>query len=168
MKGSSSKRVVSCGSITFANVDGIRGSGRWAALQSLNSCMLNVSESHADSLLQASWGPSSNGWFHLWGAPSASHDQRGVSQHASCSAFWAARRVLWTPADLCHRFYLDARLTASFIWIGDGRRALLVYCLYGPAGARWDSFQCSASRIVYGSAAFAAGLAGRLGLGRSF
>ena len=32
----------------FANVDGIRGDGRWTALQSLGSAVLNLSETRAD------------------------------------------------------------------------------------------------------------------------
>ena len=121
-------------------MDGIRGDGRWTALQSLGSSVLNLSETHADELLQSAWGSSRDGWWHLWGAPSPPHEKRGVSQHVATSSFWAARPMVWNDADGCHRFFRDARLSGALVWAGDGHssHAIAVYCVYGPAGARWD------------------------------
>ena len=120
----------------FANVDGIRGDGRWTALQFLGSAVLNLSETRADDLLQSAWGSSRDGWWHLWGAPSPPREKRGVSRHVAASLFWTALPAVWDESDGCHRFFGDARLSGALIWAGDrhSSHGIAVHCVYGPAG----------------------------------
>ena len=110
-------------------MDGVRGDGLLCS-----PCVLNLSETHADDLLLGFLSMAGG----IFGVP-----PHLLMKNAGCPSMSLLLRFGprgWNDCDGCHRFFRDARLSGALVWAGDGHssHAIAVYCIYGPAGARWD------------------------------
>lgn len=52
---------------------------------------------------------------------------------------WSVQPLSWTSEHPCFRFNQDGRLTAVQLWTGHGGISIVVYGIYGPSGARWET-----------------------------
>ena len=123
--------------LCVANTNGLSAEGRWE--QVLNRCesFTALIETHCTASMQASL-PYVARDFHLhWGAPVRQGSRTGVAALVKQGSLWQTKTISLadTPLD---KYYKNGRLLLVQIFYGCGARSMLIYIVYGPAGARWE------------------------------
>ncbi len=121
---------------TFLNPDGVSGRTRAAALTSLNSDIICLSETHLTSELQTLAQNSFTGYQAYWGAPA--HGKGGVGFLVKKGSVWHTRPLSWNSDSACLRHYEAGRLHGITLHVGNGKQQVLCYVMYGQSGARWN------------------------------
>ena len=121
---------------TFLNPDGVSGRTCAAALTSLSSDIVCLSETHLTSELQTLAQKSFTGYQAYWGAPA--HGKGGVGVLVKKGSVWHARPLSWNSSSACFQHYEVGRLHGITLHVGNGKQQILCYVMYGQSGARWN------------------------------
>ena len=123
--------------ICYLNPDGIMRQTRGVALSALPADIIAISETHLTAEHHKLLGRNFYDFTTHWGAPATG--KKGVGFLIRNNAVWAATPLKWGPNHPCARHYHAGRLHAISIHSGKGNREVLLYVIYGIAGARWNS-----------------------------
>ena len=99
--------------------------------------ILILPETHATSFLQKSLGNRCETHDLLWGSPVPSKTFAGVAVFCRTGKAWAARKATFINKE-CNKYEEQGRLMIAQIFRGQGKRSLIIYAVYGLAGARWE------------------------------
>ncbi|CAE6970349.1 unnamed protein product, partial [Symbiodinium sp. CCMP2456] len=121
--------------ICYLNADGFMGMTRGPAISALPADVIAISETHLTADLLKLVDGSFPRFRALWGAPS----QAGVGFLVRDAAVWTVRPIQWTASSPCHRHFIAGRLHGISLYLGNGKKQLLCYVIYGHSGARWSS-----------------------------
>ena len=123
--------------LCVANTNGLSAEGRWE--QVLNRCQsfTALTETHCTAPMQVSLPYVARDFHMHWGAPIQQGSRSGVAALVKKGSVWQSKTVSLenTPLDKYHK---AGRLLLVQIFYGCGSRSMLIYILYGPAGARWE------------------------------
>lgn len=111
--------------------------GRWENI--LNRCedITLLSETHCTDLHQKSFPLNAEDFSIIWGAPVRKGSRSGVAIIAKKSSVWAIQKVDMSNT-VCFSHEKQGRLVVAQIFYGAGERSILIYTIYGHAGARWE------------------------------
>ena len=96
-----------------------------------------LSETHCTDLHQKSFPLNAEDFSIIWGAPVRKGSRSGVAIIAKKSSVWAIQKVDMSNT-VCFSHEKQGRLVVAQIFYGTGERSILIYTIYGHAGARWE------------------------------
>ena len=121
--------------LCYLNPDGVMGKTRGPAISALPADVIAISETHLTADLLKLVDGSFPRFRSLWGPAS----QAGVGFLVRDAAVWAVRPIQWPANSPCHRHFTAGRLHGISLYLGNGKKQLLCYVIYGYSGARWSS-----------------------------
>ena len=117
------------------NSDGLFRPGRWNTLLSYEYDILCLQETHLTAAKQQVLSTTSSSLHCLWGAPVTENSRCGVGIVVNSSKFAMVTPIRWANNHPCHGFWQSGRLQAVMLHFHDAS-AMVLYNVYGPAGAR--------------------------------
>ena len=124
-------------SLAAINPNGLNAPGKWATIASMAEDVVAISETHATIKSQKLLRDAGEDRQVFWGAPVGEKSRCGVAFLVRKSCAWAIREV--KLIDKCGKYYSQGRLHAIQLFRGDGKRSVMLYCVYGHVGARWEA-----------------------------
>eukprot|EP00971_Amphidinium_carterae_P176456 3498651-Amphidinium_carterae.2 len=122
--------------VSFLNVGGLLKPGKWEAIQDFPSEFIALAETHATTQWQQTLAGLATHHTVTWGDPVIPPSHTGVALLTRHASAWSVRAVpVLAPEAAPH--VRAGRLLVVEIFRGSANRNLLLYVLYGHAGARW-------------------------------
>ena len=141
----SSKKTVN---ICVPNTNGLSKDGRWEQVLARCEDITVLTETHCTSMMQKSLPFSAEDFDVLWGAPVSKGSRSGVAFLVRKGSFWNIRPVTFVNSP-CQKHYDEGRLRAVQIFFQKGERSIIIYGVYGLAGARWEQVRKDAAEAMY-------------------
>ena len=132
------KSSVAACTIKVANTNGLSAPGRWEQVLKRCTGITVLSETHCTAAMQKSLPFSAQDYRILWGSPVSKGSRSGVAFLIKSNQVWDARSIPFLHSP-CQKYFEEGRLVACQIFFQKGERSVILYGLYGHAGARWDS-----------------------------
>ncbi|CAE7437407.1 unnamed protein product [Symbiodinium sp. CCMP2592] len=123
--------------VAAINSNGVSAPGKWMNLCGMHEDVVAICETHATAKTQKALNDTDEKRQVFWGAPVVSTSRCGVAFLVKKSCNWAVRPLAFQGP--CSAHYRGGRLHAIQLFRGKGKRSCIVYCVYGHAGARWES-----------------------------
>ena len=123
--------------LSVANTNGLSTEGRWEQVLQRCEGVTIISETHCTDVVQKSLPFRAVDFQVIWGAPVRKGSRSGVALLIKRGCFWQAKAVPLHDSP-CKKYYDEGRLVVGQVFYKGGTRSLLIYGLYGHAGARWD------------------------------
>ena len=130
----SSKNAIN---ICVANTNGLSKEGRWEQILKRCKDVTILSENHCAAIMQKSLPFTAKDFHVIWGAPVNQGSRSGVAFLVRKGSFWNVRPISFDQSP-CLKHYNDGRLHAIQVFYNKGERYLILYAVYGHAGARWE------------------------------
>ena len=124
--------------ILVANTNGLSVEGRWEQILSRCTGITILSETHCTKAMQKSLPYTANDYKILWGAPVHKGSRSGVAFLFKRSKIWEARLIPFLHQP-CQKYFEEGRLVVCQVFFKKGERSIIIYGLYGHAGARWEA-----------------------------
>ena len=83
-----------------------------------------------------------------WGSPIPKGSRSGVAFLVRKGSFWNVRPISFENS-VCHKYYEEGRLHAVQLFFQAGGRSVILYALYGYAGARWEHARKDTAETMY-------------------
>ena len=141
----SSKNAIN---ICVANTNGLSKEGRWEQILERCKDVTILSETHCTAVMQKALPYSAKDFHVFWGAPVNQGSRSGVAFLVRKGSFWNVRPISFDQSP-CLKRYNDGRLHAVQVFYNKGERSIIIYGIYGVAGARWEQVRKDAAEAMY-------------------